>query len=779
LWEAPEDAGGRSWLVILVLLAIIGLYAAATASLYAGAHGGVDQNGYLMTARLIAGERNPDSPTAPYRPERADPRQNASAPATFAVESAPGSPSTSQAAVLSTAIGARMRPLHPAPPPVTTWPAFDWLRNRLSFVPTSPYQFAGRMCVMTEPFGPASTTQPAEYRLYAKYPFGFPLMAAMGRWIGGLDGMYVVNPACTVLACFMAYFLFRQAVAPFTSLLGVLWLACNPLVLNYANDANSHASTLFWVTLGAWGLVSWLRVGGFARAVVGGFALGYACTVRYSEFLLVLPVLCAAAIRFRFRWRQAGESLALVAAWAIPVGVLALVCWVCFGAPWKTGYSYCNESTGFAWKYLSGDMGDSMPGRQGNWETMLIQLNRTGLFLLWPLALAGLFGLVGSRWRLGVTLALWVVPPIVLYMLYYWAPALDTSMWYMRFILSVVPGMILAALWVLERGLAALRSERGAAIGMTALAAGGILVAAGFVADSEAPVVGGAFFQQAGLGVWHLFSGAHGWLVTAFATAIMGLPLAAWFLDRALLPARTALALGAGALTALGCAVNVNLMASTLESNHARWTALRETVDEVRQHLPRGAVLFAGSTRFDDSTLNQLDAVGGLELFSLSMFEQPSFADAKRRVDAADRALAGGAEPEPEPDPIQVERERFYMELLGKRTASGELVVRSAEELRQAQFALMDTLIARGKRIAFLSPDGSKGMFPVRAGYALKELARWSPPPAVPAPRVARQMAKTAPPRRPAAYTVLYELVKKSVPASASRPAKQQEGPGP
>jgi hypothetical protein len=45
LWEAPEEAGGRTWVVMMVLVGLLGLYGWALASFYAGAHGGVDQNG--------------------------------------------------------------------------------------------------------------------------------------------------------------------------------------------------------------------------------------------------------------------------------------------------------------------------------------------------------------------------------------------------------------------------------------------------------------------------------------------------------------------------------------------------------------------------------------------------------------------------------------------------------------------------------------------------------------------------------------------------------------
>ena len=258
------------------------------------------------------------------------------------------------------------------------------------------------MCIFTEPFGPANPSaisnppRPAEFRVYAKYPFGYPLLAAIGRLFFGFDGMYLINPLCTVLACGFAFFLFRQVVSPFMSLLGVIWLACNPVVLFFANDANSHSSTLLFSVAGFWALLSWLQTRQTWRAWFAGLALGYACTIRYTEFMLVLPVFFAAAVNFRWNKKRILGSLSLIAGWAIPVAVLAAVCWISFGAPWKTGYTYCRESTGFAWKYLSGDWGDPTIHHQGNWETLLDQFNHLGLYMLWPLALAGIFAMMGS-----------------------------------------------------------------------------------------------------------------------------------------------------------------------------------------------------------------------------------------------------------------------------------------------------------------------------------------------------------------------------------------------
>ena len=394
-WTLPPEPRWGRYIAAALLLAILVLYSFVMHAYYAGAHGGVDQSGYLRTAQLL----------------------------------------------------------------VDT--------HRLSFIPVDPYQFASRMCIMTEPFRDLTPEEvqagAAPYHIYAKYPFGFPLLAAVARWASGsFAAMYMVNPASTVLALAFAYLMFRQLLTRFTSLIGVLLLACNPLTLYYSNDANSHATTLLFICIGFWGLLAWMRTHSKWQGFVGGFALGYACTIRYSEFLLVLPVASAAAASFFanfWSWfknrRTGGGGMKLapmtnwlypVLGWAIPIATLCIICWISFGQPWKTGYTYCHEDTGFGWKYFlgaSGSGGGVDTAKQGNWETFLLQLNRTGLYVLWPLALVGLFGMVAKLPRVAMVLLLWLLPPTFLYMFYYWAPnGAETMVNYLRFFISIVPGLI-------------------------------------------------------------------------------------------------------------------------------------------------------------------------------------------------------------------------------------------------------------------------------------------------------------------------------------------------
>ena len=348
---------------------------------------------------------------------------------------------------------------------------------RLSFVPQNSFQFVGLMMVMTP--GPHS-------RIYAKYPMGYPLMAAVCRLGGRVAGawahqpqwaiyaMYLVNPLCTVLACFLSFFLFRRLVGNFTSLMGVLLLACNPITLIYTNEANSHASSLLCVVVGYLALFSWWEKGGKWRGLIGGMALGYACTIRYSEFLLLAPLLFVVLAKVKLDLRRFREVIPPLLGWIIPLAIMAIALWIAYGRPWRTGYDLCKEQTGFRWRYFWGNSDPAQgPLEQGNWSRLLFHLNHLGLFMLLPLVMAGLIGLFWYAWRLATTLALWVLPLTILYMFYYWGLYVgdERSTSYLRFYLTVVPGLLMAGLWALDRAIPAGYAAKAIAVGaITALA---------------------------------------------------------------------------------------------------------------------------------------------------------------------------------------------------------------------------------------------------------------------------------------------------------------------
>ncbi len=302
------------------------------------------------------------------------------------------------------------------------------------YVPENPYSFVGAMWNL----GPDGRT------FYPKYPLGLPALYALCvKTLGLARGTYVsyfVSPLGAVLAVWGTYFLARPYVGAFGAILASMILAVSPLTMALANNPNSHASTLAFVTWGMVFLLSWWRSGGAVRAGLAGFLLGYALTIRYTEGLLLLPM----TIVFIDRWfrRQPGaywQGLVMACGWAIPVGVLLWFNLVHFGSP--TGYDSTRESMGFSWTCFV-----------ANWDLMLRDMNDKALVLVFPLGLAGL-GLMTSKpggWRLAIILASWIFPCLLTYSAYYWAPD-GTNLAYARFFLTVLPGVLVAAMWTLTR----------------------------------------------------------------------------------------------------------------------------------------------------------------------------------------------------------------------------------------------------------------------------------------------------------------------------------------
>ena len=389
-------------------------------------------------------------------------------------------------------------------------------------------------------------------------------------------------------------------------------------------------------------------------------------------------------------------SLSVLCGWAIPIGALAAVCWVCYGAPWKTGYTYCHESTGFAWKYLTGDMGHGMI-KQGNWETLITQLNHTGLFVLWPLALAGIFALVGSAWRLGLLIALWVLPATCLYMLYYWAPVGENTVGYLRFFISIMPGLIFAGVWVLDRGLVVLRGERRASL--IAITLFGVLVlisAALYFVDEPLPL-SAAIVPQVCTALWQFASETS---IGLYATIGLVVLLAGiWIFDRPYAAEKTGIAPArAGILTAIGCGMNLYNIVPHVERNYSMAVGLRMTVDNLREHVPKGSVIFCA-----DKTLDQIDALNNWKLINANLFTRAAYLNSKLRVDRGDKDNGD------DPDPIQLDRSRLYMELLREPAGGGNWRAKSQAAFTKDQFDIIQKNLDEGRRVMVLSEDSDSG----------------------------------------------------------------------
>jgi 4-amino-4-deoxy-L-arabinose transferase-like glycosyltransferase len=174
------------------------------------------------------------------------------------------------------------------------------------FKPQSPFEFIGWMWVRT-----------SDGWYYPKYPLGLPVLDAIALWIGGkahgVHWAYLVSPICSALALFGMYRLTRLVAGSFASLLAVLLLACNGVMLVLANNSNSHAPAICFVTWGMYFLVRWWQKGGWWRGSLAGFLLGYAVTIRYTEGLLALPIGFAmlSTLRYARPWRAEQRRLLL------------------------------------------------------------------------------------------------------------------------------------------------------------------------------------------------------------------------------------------------------------------------------------------------------------------------------------------------------------------------------------------------------------------------------------------------------------------------------------
>src|SRR2546423_1796490 len=79
-----------------------------------------------------------------------------------------------------------------------------------------------------------------------------------------------------------------------------------------------------------------------------------------------------------------------------------------------------------------------------SWETMVRTLYNSGLFFVFPFAIAGMFLMLWWNWRIATWVVSWIVPSLLLYTAYYWAPE-SPSTSYIRFFLTIIPALGICA----------------------------------------------------------------------------------------------------------------------------------------------------------------------------------------------------------------------------------------------------------------------------------------------------------------------------------------------
>ena len=279
-------------------------------------------------------------------------------------------------------------------------------------------------------------------QFYGKYPLGYPWLCALAWRLGGPGAVFWVNPLLAMLTVLGTFLLGREMISPFAGALAAILLATNPLHAYFGLSALSHSGSTCFAVWGMYGLWRWTERGGVGNALWAGAVSAYASTVRYTDGLLIAPIVAMVVWRaFRVngtqRRRVGREFFIMTAAAVMTVTPLLIHHWVAFGAPWRTGYGLCGETTGFGWRFFT-----------ENWWLMLTRMGSGGLILLFPLGLMGLVYLVMHDVKRALLLGLWAVPGLLVYSAYYWAPP-GEGPGYVRFFVSVFPPLILSAMVLL------------------------------------------------------------------------------------------------------------------------------------------------------------------------------------------------------------------------------------------------------------------------------------------------------------------------------------------
>lgn len=273
---------------------------------------------------------------------------------------------------------------------------------------------------------------------YPKYPIGLPLLYAIPLWIFGSDpgglgvrAAFLVSPIGAALSALGTYFLARQFAGIFGAMSAMLLMMFSQLTLSLANNPNSHAACLACVIWGTFLLLRFWETSSIWRGLLGGFLLGYAVTIRYTEGLLGLLIAIVILSMVRYRnwrdWRGLLRVITPALGWAIPVAYLVIFNLVAMGTP--TGYDTTNESkpgSAFTIEHIT-----------QNWEKLIRQVHDTAMFFSLPLALLGMLLAFRVSARRALILWFWLLPGVLTYMAYYWAP--DRGVSYLRFFLTMLP----------------------------------------------------------------------------------------------------------------------------------------------------------------------------------------------------------------------------------------------------------------------------------------------------------------------------------------------------
>jgi len=261
-------------------------------------------------------------------------------------------------------------------------------------------------------------------QIVAYYPIGLPVQMAALKWLVRSDrGRFLVAPFAGALGLLVFYVLARQLGLPRSyALSGVAMLAVTPTYLLYSLQPMSDVVATFW------GLLAFTTAFAARRhlawTVMAGFAFAMGVLVRPTNILLLPALLIATPLNLR--------AYVLLGLGGVPLAACLLAFnAVSYGSVLATGYGEAWR-TETAWSYF--------PDRVEHYVGWL-----STLLTPWvPLSLVVLPFAGGVPRRNRWFLLTWFLPLFVFYCTYY--PYAEW--WYTRFLLPVLPALILASLLV-------------------------------------------------------------------------------------------------------------------------------------------------------------------------------------------------------------------------------------------------------------------------------------------------------------------------------------------
>ncbi|MBD3184126.1 hypothetical protein GF312_17710 [Candidatus Poribacteria bacterium] len=274
-----------------------------------------------------------------------------------------------------------------------------------------------------------------------KFAPGYPALMSIAYNIGGDRAMFIVSPIMGFLGLIGCYFLFRLWMSRIAATAGVLLIAANTMFLVYSGYLLTHASNTCFVVWGMSFIWRWLRDNNTMSGLFGGLILGASMTIRHTSVLMVSVLIAAILIKL---WRHYNNGkpyneilkpvLVLFGAYCVFPFILMVYNYAVFESPFVTGYGLSQEQGAFKLASIS-----------KNARMLASGLNTEGLFLLFPLGIAGIL-LSGSMGD-SIMQILWVLPVYLLYTSYYWAFG---NMAYYRFLIVTFPCFIGAACALLD-----------------------------------------------------------------------------------------------------------------------------------------------------------------------------------------------------------------------------------------------------------------------------------------------------------------------------------------